>query len=384
MNKALLSSIAICAGILFSSCSGKEGDEILVTDNTPSTYTFTRNGESTVSYGGQLDRINMLDELGSALSAVNSTGGTIDATAIKAMFANNGATWTGTYDATKNLKGKTATAADATFFDNMIDEMATVATSGAIATNGTAGLALKTGSTSGYLVNENGLEYRQIIIKRMMGSVFYSQAIENYLGTELLADDNTTIAEGKTYTTMEHHFDEAFGYMGIATNLTNNDLDTKDKSKGMFWGEYLIKRTGAANYTLQGGNEKMLNAFIKGRNSIVNKNIPALQEAVLEISNTWELIMGLNAIDYLDVSKTDTDPAARLHHLSEAIGFLLSLEYHYETGSNAMHPRLSNLSKVQDVLNIVGLTSNLHTLSNTDLDNAITKLNDAFNGALVK
>ena len=203
-------------------------------------------------------------------------------------------------------------------------------------------------------------------------------------GVDILADDNITVAEGKNYTGMERHYDEAFGYLGIAPNLTNNDLDAKDKSKGIFWGEYLIKRTAASEYTLVGGNEKLLNAFIKGRQSIVDKDMVALEAAIAEITEYWELVIGLNAISYLEDSKTDTDLAVKLHHLSEAVGFMLALGYHYETLSNALHAPIFSEAKVQETLNIIGLNTNMYQLSNTDIDNAINKLNEAFNGKLVK
>ena len=183
MNKALLTLALFGAALTFTSC--EKDDQTTDTPSTktyPTTYEFTRNGESSVSYGGQIDRLNQLNEIGTVLNSVNTPGGTIDAAAVKAMYANEGASWTGSYDASKNLKGKTATAADVTFFEGLIDDMATVSASGNTASEGTAGLILKDGSTtSGYLVDANGVEYRQIFLKRLMGSVFFNQAIENYL-----------------------------------------------------------------------------------------------------------------------------------------------------------------------------------------------------------
>ena len=110
----------------------------------------------------------------------------------------------------------------------------------------------------------------------------------------------------------------------------------------------------------------------------------ALEAAIAEITEYWELVIGLNAISYLEDSKTDTDLAVKLHHLSEAVGFMLALGYHYETLSNALHAPIFSEAKVQETLNIIGLNTNMYQLSNTDIDNAINKLNEAFNGKLVK
>ena len=54
----------------------------------PTTYNF-----SNASYGGQIDRLNMLKELETYLKTVND-GAVIDASIAKSMYANDGYTWT--------------------------------------------------------------------------------------------------------------------------------------------------------------------------------------------------------------------------------------------------------------------------------------------------
>ncbi|GIR11512.1 MAG: hypothetical protein CM15mP23_00870 [Cryomorphaceae bacterium] len=54
----------------------------------PTTYNF-----SNASYGGQIDRLNMLKELETYLKTVND-GAVIDASLAKSMYANDGYTWT--------------------------------------------------------------------------------------------------------------------------------------------------------------------------------------------------------------------------------------------------------------------------------------------------
>ncbi len=65
--------------MLIISCS-KDKDEDVV-DNTvtpPATYEFTRNGQSTVSFGGQTARLKMAAEIYSALKDNSSTKEQID------------------------------------------------------------------------------------------------------------------------------------------------------------------------------------------------------------------------------------------------------------------------------------------------------------------
>jgi hypothetical protein len=382
ISKSIVKSL-IFATIALVAC--KKDEEIsskeAVIAAPPATYSFTRDGVSSVSFGGQQDRIGMLNEISSIMKDVNVSGGTINATDLKAKFANQGATWLGTYGSSKNLKGK-CFGLDSSYFDNLIDEMANVASANKTASNGTAGFLAKEGSNEGYLLNENGLEYRQIFVKRVMGSAFFNQSIENYLGQGINIIDNTAIVAGKNYTQMEHHYDEAFGYLGIATDLSNADLEV-EFAKGQFWGEYLIKRTAASEYKLTGGNEAMLQAFIEGRFAVEQKDMSARNAAIKNIGDTWGLLIGLNAAAYLDKAMSDTDEAAKFHHLSEAVAFMLCLQYHRES-SEALYNPIYSQAKVTAALNLVGLNTNFYQVSNTDIQAALTELSNAFAGELVK
>ena len=62
-----------------------------------------------------------------------------------------------------------------------------------------------------------GYNYPQLISKFMMGAVFYSQAVDNYLDEKMGADNkpnNKPYKKGAHYTGKEHSWDEAFGYFG--------------------------------------------------------------------------------------------------------------------------------------------------------------------------
>lgn len=69
-----------------------------------------------------------------------------------------------------------------------------------------------------------GYDYKQLISKFIMGSVFYNQAVDNYLDEKLEADakpNGQAYKPGKQYTGKEHVWDEAFGYFGAPANTLN-------------------------------------------------------------------------------------------------------------------------------------------------------------------
>src|SRR5690606_26208589 len=83
------------------------------------------------------------------------------------------------------------------------------------ATEGFAGIA-----DGSRLVDGNGLEIQQVIEKSLMGACFLDQVLNNYLSDAVLNEasniennDNEVLEEGKNYTTMEHKWDEAYGYV---------------------------------------------------------------------------------------------------------------------------------------------------------------------------
>ena len=76
----------------------------------PSSYSFTHDGASTVSYGGQTARLNMASELSSALSS------NVTEVMLNNMFLNQNSPFANAdlNASTKNIGGKTANAAEPT------------------------------------------------------------------------------------------------------------------------------------------------------------------------------------------------------------------------------------------------------------------------------
>ncbi|AKQ45331.1 hypothetical protein TH63_06280 [Rufibacter radiotolerans] len=304
-----VAGLAVCA--LFSSCSDDKEDEVSYT--IPTTYNFQN-----VNYSGQTARLAMLTELNTYVRTGN-TGAILDAQKMKNMYANTNAPFADAALNTsgKQLKDKTILSAQ-TVIENYFNVAAGASLSaGTPALNGKAGL-LTTAENSKYLVDANGVEPGQVIQKGLMGAVFYFQAVESYLTPSKTGPsvDNVTVTPGEG-TTLEHHFDEAFGYFGAPIDFPTNVTGLK------FWANY----SNQVNPSL-GSNKTMMDAFLKGRAAISAKDAKGKDAAIATLRTEWERIVAASAILELNAAKANiADQAKKSHYLSEALGFIMSLKY---------------------------------------------------------
>jgi hypothetical protein len=329
LNFRLLLSIALVATVISckkkgctdplalnydSSADKNEGCEYEsdITYTVPSTYVFTdASNNNTVSYGGQTQRMNMLSEIVSYLKTANNSTTVIDGQKLKDMYSNSGTPgWTGTYDASKQLKSKTALGSNSiqALFEGWMDA---------------AGAATPS-SNDQYLQDSNGLEWTQMIEKGLMSACFVSQLSQNYL--ENIANDDNTVAvdasAGKHYTLMEHHWDEAYGYFTEFTAYP----DTADIR---FWGKYASEGYLENNI---GTATDISTAFITGRAAISAGNITdALAQKAIIFEEVKDMVAGM-AIHYLKdvISKKNAGVATQAkinHSLSEALAFIMGIQF---------------------------------------------------------
>lgn len=224
--------------------------------------------------------------------------------------------------------------------------------------------------TKRYL-SETGVDYKQLLQKFLLGAVNYSQASEDYLkSTKGLTKQNTTAdKEGKTYTSLEHQWDEGFGYFGAARNYaaftddeiagkpndnTNDafengyndaNLDTKiDLISEFNFGHSVnaAKRDRGAevstDYTAQA-----FTAFLAGR-QLINDNVgtnpegAAYSVALVQLSafaqDAWEKAIAATVVHYINDVVADIDNfdagysfADYAKHWSEMKGFMLGLQF---------------------------------------------------------
>lgn len=285
------------------------------TYSAPTTYNFTdASGNSTVDYSGQTDRLNQLREMATYIESGETS--VINAQTMKDMFSNENNPFS--FTSSKQLKNK-CFSIDQVLVEDYLDSVAVASQSFAqAAAQGQAGTL--TSGSSKYLFSANGFDYNELIEKTIMGGVFMHQALNEYFGTTKMNVDNTNAVDpvnGKYYTTMAHHWDEAFGYFGVPTNFPTV-LGTD------FWAEYCQKQDATI-----GSNARIMDNFLKGRAAIANSDYTNRDAAILAVRNAWEDISANQALSYLNsaISYFGNDQAKYLHILSEAYAFSWNLRY---------------------------------------------------------
>lgn len=339
LKKVLLSTLLV-TGLTITSCSN---DDMPTQDQTsnytvPATYTFERNSTTTVDFSGQSARLLMLEEMGNIIKTAATSGTQASQSVLTNMYSNTNNAFSSTVLNTsgKQLKDKTAASKDyfelyqgggttteklsvQAFFETQLT-LAQEASVGTNAAEGVAGVYLD--GTSKRLFAANGLEPQQILLKGMMGASFMDQVVNNYLsknkldqGTNKINNSNKIVEPGKTYTTMEHNWDEAYGFIyGV------------DGTK--FWASYIRQVNADVDFSTLTADIDM--AFRTGRAAIVANDYTTRDAQIDIIKAKLAMVPAVRAVFYLQEGKGKlaTDNGAKsFHALSEAYGFIMSLRY---------------------------------------------------------
>jgi hypothetical protein len=341
------------SSLFFMSCD-KDDDPIVDPEPTvaPATYTFLRDGVTTVYYSGQSTRIAMGQEFISALKDESKTETQLDAMFDHQEGASDFSD-TNLNASSKNIRSKTAASADlfssnttdATAIKNQFDSWISEQVSDVFpywsddASAGSAGKIQEAGGGSTRYVNGKGLELNQAINKGLIGGLMADQMLNNYLGTAVLDagtntvdNDEKTLSDGKNYTTMEHKWDEGFGYLYGADNQENPTLGADS-----FLNKYLARVEGDPDF--QGIAATIYDAFKLGRAAIVNNDYLTRDDQVDIIRENISKVIAIRAIYYLQQGKANlgTDWASAFHDLSEGFGFVYSLQFTRKPGTNAAY-----------------------------------------------
>ncbi|MDR5590957.1 DUF4856 domain-containing protein [Christiangramia sp. SM2212] len=346
MKKLLFS--AVIAGLTLVSCSsddslGPEGEN---NNEIPETYNFERDGMSTVDYNGQTTRLQMTAEI---LSNFNDFDNASEELLLN-MFANENSPFVNASlnESSKSVKSKVA--ASSLYFSTntvesaeikndfesfIIGQMTTVKENkDQLAEAGIAG-QIADGERVRY-VNEKGLEYNQAFAKGLIGALLLDQIANNYLSQAVLDEgdnrannDAGITEEGKSYTTMEHKWDEAYGYLygdpSIPTADPNSVLNESDDHL-LF--SYLGQVDEDEDFT--GIAEETFQAFKAGRAAIVAGDYVERDEQVAIIRENLSTVIAVRAVHYLMGGKDAIEAGnygKAFHELSEAYGFVYSLRF---------------------------------------------------------
>ena len=361
------------ASLFLSACGSDEDDEdtleedAATTIDVPQAYVFDSRfaeGESSVSYSGQVVRNLLLQDLKALTDSVGKDGGrSIGVQDMLKLYEYDDAlnlktlTTTGALSASeshysalstgKNLVGKISDE-PVIGYNRTADDLVREWFEG-IADNSQD--SDKLGTPMAY-TTDDGVDMSQMVNKVLIGAVPYYQATGVYLGG-LLERDNSEGKDGKAYTAMEHAWDEAFGYFGaardysrysdeqLAGSVDDFTFDSNGDGSIDFKSEYNFGLSRNAGKRDKGGSgvdftQQIFNAFLAGRTAITN------QGSVAEISahrqtaaEGMEKVIAATVVHYIndtlsDMSELGTadENIANLNkHWAEMKGYTVALQY---------------------------------------------------------
>ena len=331
------------------------------------------NGDSTINLNDGRARLRMFRALASYISTSITAGTAIDETKLNNMFTNTGSPFEGAYADLNGLdmnmkeatgSSKTNQQAVNNYLQVAFAKMAYISTkAGQTAAVGTAG---KIGT---YLVDQNGIEWAQIIQKTLIGA-YHLDYISNILLNTGLDADNQKLVTGKKYTQLEHNWDEAYGF------FTSNDMyynGTTDQAAVKISTEYYLgSYAWEFNKT---GFVKLHAAFLKGRAAIHNNDMNEVRAQAAIIRGILEKAIGASANGYMgksyDAAATE---AGRIHAFGEGHGFVYSTRFCTLTGADDAYS-----DDLIDDLDLTPTSLNFYDITTTQFTTVANKLRTKFN-----
>ena len=314
-NLTKFAYLAFGLTFVLSACSTDDDDHDHDHDHctvdAPATYSFEHEGTSTVSYTGQAARLAKAKEVYDMMNA--------DLTVTSADIT------TLIDDANSKLVTKTAEndpnrAVIIGHLNNIFDTYAANSAAfeaGTMASEGVAGLA------GSYELDANGWEADQLYAKMLIGALCLEQVNYDYLTKMDVDNIDRNYSAPNVYTKREHYFDEAYGYV---YGLDDNDADDAINN-GLLLGKYLNKHTGPGEGSGNNWRGDAYNAFVTGRQAVVEECQEVLDEQIAIINETLSKVVAWHAEDYLRDASTELGTDDYFHSVSEAWGFVYSLQF---------------------------------------------------------
>ncbi|MEO1414927.1 MAG: DUF4856 domain-containing protein [Bacteroidota bacterium] len=354
MIRQIFQTIIILLGtILFMSCNRESMDPV----EAPATYSFERDGASTVSFSGQTTRIKMATELAGSLKSFDTAteADLLEKYRNQTADGNDANPYTDAdlNASDKSVKSKVAASRDyfssntaiasqikedfETWISAQITEV--FPAENEIATAGNPG-QLADGSTARY-VNAQGLEYDQMIVKGLIGALMTDQALNNYLspsvldeGSNITDNDEGTVVDGKSYTNMEHKWDEAYGYL-YGTSQDATEPNATIGADDAFLNKYIGRVEGDDDFA--GIAATIYDAFKLGRAAIVAGDYELRDQQAAIIQEEISKVIAIRAVYYLQQGKNalaNSDFGGAFHDFSEGYGFIYSLQFTRRPNTN--------------------------------------------------
>ncbi|MEL6275007.1 MAG: DUF4856 domain-containing protein, partial [Bacteroidota bacterium] len=365
----------LVAVFVATSCDDDDGPASPMIEE-PANYMFERNGQTTISFSGQTDRILMSEELIDAMKDPS-----VSLERLLEMYRNETATGGDANPYTdpdlnassKSVAGKTAASQD--FFSSNTVAQAEIRTQfedwmtrqveevfpawNNLASPGTPG-QIADGFSTRY-INAQGLEYDQAVGKGLIGGLMLDQIVNNYVsvsvldaGTNRNDNDSETLATDQNYTTMEHKWDEAYGYAyGTSTN-TADPVPTVGGDDS-FLNKYIGRVEGDNDFV--GISQRIYDAYKLGRAAIVAGDYTVRDQQAAIIRDELSKVIGVRAVYYLQQGKNGIDQATpdyggAFHDISEGVGFIYSLQFTRK--SDAVEPYFTGAEVEQMLTDLFG------------------------------
>lgn len=224
-------------------------------------------------------------------------------------------------------------------------------------------------------ITESGQDLQQLIQKFLLGAVAFSQGVDDYLDDDTdgkgLLSDNTESDEGAAYTSLEHQWDEGFGYFGAARNYleyTDEELAGAGGREAFANGYHDADGDGAIDLTSEMNfdyaayaadrdlgsaegaktdyTQDAFEAFVRGRAIIAEADGALDEDQLAELKaqrdiavTAWEKVIAANVVHYLNATlqdmstfdSSDYNFADHAKHWSEMKAFALSLQFNPRT-----------------------------------------------------
>ncbi|HEY4336870.1 MAG TPA: DUF4856 domain-containing protein, partial [Puia sp.] len=315
------------------------------TYTVPTTYNFSNFNDS-----NSVKLLLMADQIGAKINTANTIPGTaVSAQVLKDMFNNANGYFV---DSSLKLNGSGLRLADycsaaaKTDLLNYFDSIGLYSQSTVAASNGVAGVSASSVSASKkYLLSPNGVFYSQIYKKTIHGGIL-QYSINHYLTDSLNSGTN-----------QEHYWDLAFGLFGVPVTFPTTTTGLK----------YLASYSNQVEAGL-GSNEKLMNAFLKGRAAVSAKDMTTAAQQATVIIKTLDSLDAAAIVQ--EMKETDAnieagDAVAAYGTMSESLGFIRNLKYNTSSTRAISDAQFSQLLALVDATN--PNTPNLYLFVNANV-----------------
>ena len=325
LNKKTIALFSFLTLLAYTGCEDNDDDNTVKEIETPTTFTFQSrfDDQSSVSYSGQVVRNLLINDI---KTQMGTDAGSKNPATLLSMMANDDAS-----RAILSASGKSTVQTkyhdiSTSHLNDRLDAVSGITIPGYNTDAKTLVVGMLNEAAAAGKTRATGIRLDQMVQKTLWGAISYWQATSKYM-SKIPTDDNSVAVEGKSYTAMEHHWDESFGYFGAALDYNTGYTDDNDRKSDPYFDsnsdgkidfktEYNVGwAVTAAKRDLCTGcdagldfTKTIFDAYIKGRTMIVNQE-PLAQ--ILEqrdlIMATWEKVVAAVTIHYINDVIDDMD-----------------------------------------------------------------------------